>query len=147
MGFVGLCLLVGAAGGALTANALVSWYPSLVPPPGNRPNWVFAPVWTTLYVMMGVAAWLVWLRGGGYRALRCWGWQLAANAAWPAAFFGFRSTGLGLAVILPMLGLIVLTIRAFHRRHRLAAWLLLPYLAWTCYATWLNAGFWWLNRT
>ena len=142
-----LCLLVGAAGGALAANALLFWYPSLIPPPGTPPPWVFAPVWSTLYVTLGVAAWLVWLRDGSYAALRCWSWQLAANAAWPAVFFGFRSTALGLAVILPMLGLIGLTIRAFHRRQRAAAWLLLPYLAWSLYAAYLNAGFWWLNRT
>lgn len=148
---MGLCLLVGAAGGsltrdALTGDALTGWYTLLVAPLGTPPNWLFGPVWTTLYITLGVAAWLVWLRPGSYAALRLWGWQLAANAAWPAAFFGLRSPGLGLLVIAVMLGSTGATIYAFHRRRRLAAWLLLPYLAWLSYAAYLNAGFWWLNR-
>ncbi len=146
LGFVGLCLLVGAAGGAVTADAVKTWYPTLIAPPGTPPNWLFAPVWTTLYLMIGFAAWLVWLRPAAFRPLRLWGWQIAANAAWSSAFFGLRSTGLGLAVILVLVALIGLTIRAFHRRQPLAAWLMGPYLAWTLYATYLNAGFWWLNR-
>ena len=95
---------------------------------------------------IGFAAWLVWLRPAASPPLRLWGWQIAANAAWSSAFFGLRSTGLGLAVILVLVALIGLTIRAFHRRQPLAAWLMGPYLAWTLYATYLNAGFWWLNR-
>ena len=144
---MGLCLLVGAAGGSLTADAMRGWYPSLIPPFGTPPKWVFAPVWTTLYVAMGVAAWLVWLRPGSRAALRVWGWQLAFNAAWPAAFFGLRNPGLGLLDLNVLVGAIGITIQAFHRRHRLAAWLLLPYLAWSLFAFYLNAGFWWLNRT
>ena len=96
VGFVGLCLLVGAVGGSLPAHALQVWYPSLTPPPGTPPNWVFAPVWSALYVMIGVAAWLVWKRRGPSRALRLWGWQLAANALWAPAFFGLRSPPLGM---------------------------------------------------
>jgi benzodiazapine receptor len=147
LGFVGLCLLVGAAGGSLTAEAVRHWYPSLSAPPFNPPNWIFAPVWTALYVDIGVAAWLVWLRPGSNAALRLWGWQLAANAAWPASFFGLRNPGLGLIVIVVMLASTVATIFAFHRRRRLAAWLLMPYLAWSLFAAYLNAGFWWLNQT
>jgi benzodiazapine receptor len=147
LGFVGLCLLVGAASGSVTADAVQAWYPSLAAPRGTPPNWVFAPVWTTLYFMIGVAGWLVWLRPDSFAALRLWGWQLAANVAWSSAFFGMRSTGLGLLVILLLLALICLTLRAFHRKRREAAWLLVPYLAWTVYASYLNAGFWWLNRT
>ena len=147
IGFVGLCLLVGAAGGGLTADAVRQWYPSLVAPPLTPPPWVFAPVWTVLYIMIGVSAWLVWLRPGSYPALRIWGWQLAANAVWPAAFFGMRSPALGLPVIALMLLLTAMTIRAFHPRSLPAALLLLPYLAWSLFATYLNAGFWWLNRS
>ena len=147
LGFVGLCLLVGAAGGSLTAEAVRHWYPSLTAPPLTPPSWVFAPVWTALYIDIGVAAWLVWLRPGSFAALRVWGWQLAANAAWPAAFFGLRNPALGLIVIALMLVLTVATIIAFYRRRRVAAWLMMPYLAWSLFATYLNAGFWWLNRT
>lgn len=146
LAFLGLCLLVGAASGSVAADAVRGWYLSLTPPSGTPPNWVYTPVWTALYIMIGVAGWLVWLRPGAFPALRLWGWQLAMNAAWSAAFFGMRSPGLGLLVILMLLGLIGLTMRAFHWRRRAASWLLLPYLAWTLYAAYLNAGFWWLNR-
>lgn len=144
---MGLCLLVGAAGGSLTTDAVRHWYPSLTAPPLTPPAWVFAPVWTVLYIVIGVAAWLVWLCPGSHPPLRAWGWQLAANATWPAAFFGLRNPGLGLPVIVLMLMLTGVTIRAFHRRSKPAAWLMLPYLAWTCFAAYLNAGFWWLNRS
>lgn len=130
----------------MTAQSVNGWYRLQVHPPGTPPNWVFGPVWTVLYVMMGVAAWLVWKRVGAGPGLRLWGWQLLVNALWTPAFFGLRNPALGLAVILTMLVLIVLTIRAFARVERRAAALMLPYLAWSCYATWLNVGFWWLNR-
>ena len=145
MGFVGLCLLVGAAEAALAAGAVRGWYLSLACPPGTPPSWVFGPVWTALYVMIGVAGWLVWRRAGAGRPLRLWGWQLAANAAWTPAFFGLRSPTLAFAVSLVLLALIVLTIHAFARLCRPAAWLMLPYLAWSGYAAYLAAGFWWLN--
>jgi len=148
IGFVGLCLLVGAAGGAITAPAVRGWYLSLSRPPGTPPDFVFAPVWTTLYVAMGVAAWLVWRRGKGEEiraALRLWGWQLALNALWSPVFFGLHLPGAALVVLLGLLGLIVATLRVFLRIDPWAALLMAPYLAWVCYATYLNAGFWWLN--
>ncbi len=146
LGFVGLCLLVGAAGGALTATSVHDWYPTLNAPPGKPPNWVFGPVWTTLYVMMGASAWLVWKRAGAGPALRLWGWHLAANALWTPLFFGLRNPGAALIGILLLLVLLIATIRAFRRVSRLAEVLLWPYLAWVLFATWLNLGFWWLNR-
>ena len=146
VGFVGLCLLVGAAGGSLTSSSIRGWYLTLDRPPGVPPNWVFPVVWTTLYVMIGTAAWLVWRQPLHRQALRLWGWQLLLNAAWTPAFFGLRSTVLGLVVIVPLLVLIGLTIRAFRRLSPLAALLMVPYALWTLYATYLNAGFWWLNR-
>ena len=146
VGFVGLCLLVGSANGALTARSVQGWYLSLARPPLTPPNWVFGPVWTVLYVMIGVAAWLVWRRQGAGRALRIWGWQLAVNALWSPVFFALHRIGLALAVVAALAGAVALTIRAFARVHRVAAWLLAPYLAWACFAAYLNAGFWWLNR-
>jgi tryptophan-rich sensory protein len=136
---------VGAAEAALTIGAIKSWYLSLNQPPGTPPSWAFGPVWTALYVMIGVAGWLVWRRVGAARPLRLWGWQLAANAAWTPAFFGLHSPLLALAVCLVLLVLIVLTMRAFVRLDRTACWLMAPYLIWTTYATYLSAGFWWLN--
>ena len=146
VGFVGLCLLVGAAGGAITSGGLQGWYLSLSRPPGTPPAWVFGPVWTGLYVTIGVAGWLVWRRAGAAASLRLWGWQLLLNALWAPAFFGLRSTLAGLVVLVPLLGLVLLTVRAFARIDGRAAALLLPYAAWTGFAAYLNAGFCWLNR-
>lgn len=146
MGFVGLCLLVGAAGGSVTASSVRGWYLTLARPPGVPPNWVFPVVWTTLYIMVGTSAWLAWRQPGHQRALRLWGWQLLLNAFWTPAFFGLQSPALALAIILPLLGLIVLTVRAFWTLDRRASLLLLPYGLWCGYATYLNGGFLWLNR-
>lgn len=150
VGFIGLCLLVGATAAAINTQAMTGWYTSLVRPPGAPPNWVFPPVWTILYVMIGTSAWLVWWRASQGRrqraALTLWGWQLLLNAAWSPAFFGMHSTALGLLVIVPLLTVIGLTITVFFRLHRGAAALMVPYICWTAYATYLNAGFWWLNR-
>jgi tryptophan-rich sensory protein len=147
VGFVGLCLLVGAVGGSMTAQALQHWYPTLTAPPGTPPTGVFAPVWTVLYMMIGTAAWLVWKRRGASRPLRMWGWQLAANALWAPIFFGLHSPRLAMGVMLILLVLIALTIRVFRPVRRLAAWLMLPYFAWCLFAAYLNAGFWLLNHT
>jgi len=145
VGFVGLCLLVGASGGTITAHALEPWYASLAYPPLTPPNWLFAPAWTVLYVMLGVSGWMVWQRKGACRPLRMWGWQLAANALWVPAFFGLHSPRLGLAVMAVMLTLIVLTMRSFRRVSAVAGWVMTPYFLWCVFAAYLNAGFWVLN--
>jgi tryptophan-rich sensory protein len=132
------------ADGAVTALSVRTWYLTLTPPPGTPPNWVFGPVWTVLYVMMAVAAWLVW-RVGSMRAVRVWGWQLLLNALWTPAFFGLQSTGLGLVLIVSLLVMVAVTLMIFRRVQPIAALLMVPYLAWVGYATYLNAGFWWLN--
>jgi benzodiazapine receptor len=147
VGFIGLCLLVAVVGGSMTARAVHHWYHTLHAPAGTPPPWVFAPVWTALYMMIGVAAWLVWRRLGAAPSLRLWGWQLAANALWAPAFFGLHSPALAMGVIVVLLLLIALTIRAFRRIHRTAAFLMVPYGAWCLYAAYLNAGFLILNPT
>jgi tryptophan-rich sensory protein len=138
---------VGAANGAATARSVSGWYLSLTAPPGTPPNWVFAPVWMALYVLIGVSAWLVWRRPaiGQRAALQLWGWQLLVNAIWPPIFFGLHSPALGMAAILLLLGMVGFTARAFAAIRPAAGALLLPYAAWTCYAAYLNAGFLWLN--
>ncbi len=145
MGFVGLCLLVSAADTALAATAARGWYMSLNRPPATSPAWVFGPVWSVLYALMGVAGWLVWRRAGPGRALSLWGWQLAANALWASALFGLHNPLLALAVIVALTGLLIATMRSFSRIHRGATYVLVPYLLWTGYALYLNAGFCWLN--
>ncbi|MBV9538183.1 MAG: tryptophan-rich sensory protein [Acidisphaera sp.] len=140
-----MCLLVGAANGAATSVSLHSWYLSLRQPPLTPPEMAFIVVWNVLYLLIGLSAWLVWQRPGYRAPLRMWGWQLLANAVWPAAFFGLRSTSAGLAVIVALLLLLVWTMRRFARIRPVAAWLLAPYLVWTAFAGYLNAGFLWLN--
>ena len=151
IGFVGMALLVWAANGAVTASSVRGWYDSLQAPPGTPPPWLFAPVWTALYPTMGIAAWLVWRRidVGAERkraSLRVWGWQLLVNAMWSPAFFGLHRLGLSLAVIGVLFAAILATTVMFARLQRVAALLMLPYLAWVGYATYLSAGFWLLNR-
>ena len=143
-----MCLTVGVAGGGVTAVNVRAWYMSLSPPPATPPNAVFAPVWTLLYAMMAVAAWLVWRHPDGHRrgALALWGWQLLLNAAWAPLFFGLHLILPALGVILALLVLVALTVAKFLRVDRAAALLMLPYLAWVGFAGYLNAGFWWLNR-
>lgn len=145
VGFVGLTLLVGAVDAAITAPAIRTWYLSLLHPPGTPPNWLFGPVWTVLYLMIAVAAWLAWQQPWHRRALLLWGWQLLANALWMPIFFGLHQIGAALAEVVVVLMLAVLTTAEFVRLSRPAAILMLPYLLWTCYAAYLNAGFWWLN--
>ena len=145
--FLGLCLLVAALGGRVTAGSVASWYPSLQKPAFNPPAWVFAPVWTTLYVLMALAAWFVWRRGGWRhqsRALTLFVLQLALNFAWSPLFFVARQPGLALLDLVALWMLVVWTMRAFARVQPLASWLLAPYLAWVTYAATLNA--WVVNR-
>lgn len=144
-GFVGLCLLVGLADGSVVAGTPRAWYASLYRPPGTPPNWVFAAVWAPLYVLIGIAGWLVWRRSASAQPLRLWGWQLAANACWTPAFFALRSPPLAFAVCLVLLALVARTMLSFWRVQRHAAWFMAPYLGWSCFATYLTAGFWWLN--
>lgn len=146
-------MLAGLVGAGIGSGALRGWYHTLHLPAGVPDERVFGPVWGLLYVLIGVAAWLVWKRGRrgmieqvrAARGLRLWGWQLLLNATWVPAFFGLRSPVLGLVVIIPLLALIAATAWSFARVRRPAAWLMLPYLLWTCYATYLNAGVFWLN--
>jgi tryptophan-rich sensory protein len=141
-------LLTAAIGGLATASSVEDWYPGLIKPPWNPPAAIFGPVWTLLYAMMAVAAWQVWRRreAGDVRlALSLFGVQLALNALWSVLFFGLRQPGLAVAEIVLLWLAIAATIRAFHPFSRVAAWLLLPYLAWVSFAAVLNVTIWRLN--
>lgn len=133
----------------LTAPQIETWYAVLEKPAFNPPSWVFGPVWTTLYTLMGIAAWLVWQAGFDRRAVKValalFIVQFALNLAWTPAFFGLESPLLGLAVIVPLWVAIVATILGFSRIDRRAAALLVPYLAWVSFATVLNYTIWTLN--
>ena len=124
------------------------WYATLAKPPWNPPSWVFGPVWTLLYTLMAVAAWLVWRRGGfavQRGPLICYLVQLALNAAWTPLFFGLHQPGWALADILLLWLALTATLAAFWRVHRAASWLLVPYLAWVSFASALNFELWRLN--
>jgi tryptophan-rich sensory protein len=147
-GFIALCLGVAAAGGAITASSVTTWYAALAKPPFNPPDWVFGPVWTVLYVMMALAAWRVWrarAAPGARLALGAWALQLALNLCWSLVFFGARMIGAALAEILVLLAAIVVTTLLFWRIDRAAGALLFPYIAWVAFATVLNAALWRLN--
>lgn len=140
-----LCFLAPALGAFTGPDG---WYASLHKPSWNPPGWVFGPVWTLLYTMMAVAAWLVWRRGG----LRQQRWplslflaQLVLNAAWTPLFFGLHRPGLALVDIVLLWLALVATITAFRRVHRGAGWLLVPYLAWVSFAAVLNFVLWRMN--
>ena len=146
LAFIALCEGVGLIAGLATQSSVETWYPTLTKPFFTPPNWLFAPVWTLLYALMGVAAYLVWRRRPGVqRALVLFGVQLALNAAWSIVFFGERSISGGLVVILLLLAALLATLAAFWHHARWAGGLLVPYVIWVGYATALNAGLWWLN--
>ncbi len=124
------------------------WYASITKPAWNPPNSIFGPVWTTLYIMMAVAAWLVWQRGGWKqqrKALTIYLVQWALNALWTPLFFGLQRPDLAFAGILLLLASILATIAAFWRVKRTAAILLIPYVLWVSFATVLNFTIWRLN--
>ena len=145
LGWIAVTFLAAAVGSQFMPG---EWYASLEKPAWNPPSWVFGPVWTTLYLLMAIAAWLVWRAygfAGARAALTLYLVQLAANAAWSWLFFGRQDIGLALADIVVLWVLIALTIAHFHRHHRTAALLLLPYLLWVSFATALNFALWRLN--
>ncbi|MEM8946937.1 MAG: TspO/MBR family protein [Planctomycetota bacterium] len=124
------------------------WYAGLNKPTWNPPNWIFGPVWTALYTMMAVSAWLVWCKldwKGGRDLLMLFGVQLALNAAWSWLFFGLHRPELALIDIVALWLAIVATIWSFRPVSQTAAWLLVPYLAWVTFATLLNLALWRMN--
>jgi tryptophan-rich sensory protein len=140
-----------AALGAFVSRRNIGWYRQLDKPGFTPPDAVFGPVWSLLYAGQAVAAWLVW-RDDARRAefdvpaLGSYAVQLGLNAAWTLLFFGLRRPALALIDVCVLWLAIAVTTREFARRHRFAAVLLLPYLAWVTYAAALNASVWWRNR-
>ncbi len=147
--FVIVCELAGILATPFTINAIPSWYSTLNKPPFSPPNFVFGPVWTILYMLMGLSAFLVWQKGVKKEkvknALQFFALQLFLNFIWSILFFGLRSPLLGLIDILILWGLILITIIKFHRVSRPAAYLLIPYILWVSFATILNLSILLLN--
>lgn len=144
-----VCEGAGILGSFFTSPSIPTWYASLIKPPFNPPNWLFAPVWTLLFLMMAVSAFLIWNRGlqqGKIKAaLAVFGIQLLLNVLWSILFFGFLSPLSALIEIIFLWLAILFTIILFFRIDRLAGWLLIPYILWVSFASVLNFFIWYLN--
>jgi tryptophan-rich sensory protein len=147
--FVAICFGAAAVGGWFTNSSVKTWYPGLLKPAGTPPSWVFGPVWSVLYLLMATASWLVWRERHAHDVwlpLGLYFSQLVLNALWSLIFFGLQRPSLVFFEILILLLAIVLTAISFSEYSRCAFWLMTPYLGWVGYATYLNFGFWRLNR-
>jgi translocator protein len=147
--FVVVCFVAAGAGADFTSHSVRDWYPTLRKPSWNPPAWIFGPVWTVLYLMMAIAAWLVWRRRGfegAAGALGIFTLQLALNALWSPLFFGLRNPLAGLLDIVPLWAAILATLVCFLRISPLAGALMVPYWLWVSFATALNFVTWKMNR-
>lgn len=147
--WLALCYFVAWTGAQVSPGiASPEWYSSLNKPEWNPPAWLFGPVWTLLYTMMGIAAWLVW-KDFGFKAakieLTAFLVQLALNGLWSQIFFNIQNVGLALIEILFLLVAIFITTYLFYQRKRAAGWLMVPYILWVSFATALTAAIWVLN--
>ncbi len=145
-----LPLAVGGLSGFFTVKAIPGWYAQLNKPWFNPPNWLFSPVWTSLYIMMGIALWLVWKSDAPQqlkqRAICLFAAQLVLNFFWSLIFFNLHQIGWALVEIIALWTTILLTIFAFAKVSTTAAWLLVPYLSWVSFASILNYSLWGLNK-
>lgn len=144
-----VCLSIGFLSSLITQSSVNDWYITLNKPSFNPPNWLFAPVWTVLYIIMGIAAGVVWGKGFHHiwvkTALYHFGFQLLLNALWSMVFFGLKNVMPALIVIVALLIAIALTIKWFNVVSKKAALLMIPYFLWVCFAALLNYKIWELN--
>lgn len=141
-------LLVGAIAGITTAKAIPTWYATLSQPSFNPPNWLFGPVWTTLYILMGISLYLVWSQPDGKErnmALLAFTVQLVFNFSWSYIFFYYRQLGFALAEIVVLWVSIIVMLVLFYRVRPLTAYLNIPYILWVTFASVLNAAYFKLN--
>lgn len=146
--FIAGCLAVGFVGGLATSSSLQSWYVGMRKPLLNVPNWVFAPVWSFLYLLMAIVGWRLWSVSSDHRLrLRMlFGCQLILSALWSPLFFGLRNPLAGLVDIVLLWGVLLALTRVSWREDRVSGVLLVPYFLWVSFATYLNFALWWLNR-
>jgi benzodiazapine receptor len=147
---VAIPLLIGAIGSIFTQTSVTTWYLELEKPFFNPPNWAFPIAWTTLYVLMGVASWLVWLQFKSKselvkKSLIWYSIQLIFNLMWSYLFFTLKNPALALVEILILYVLIIVTTKYFFSVNKTAGWLMIPYIAWVSFAILLNAGIVYLN--
>lgn len=148
--FIIICELVGIAGSFFTVSSIGSWYIYLNKPVFNPPNWVFGPVWTILYALMGYSAYRIWTKGIKKEkvgnAKEYFIFQLVLNAIWTPVFFGSKDLLMALVIIAVLWLLILKTILLFYKLDKISAYLLIPYLLWVSFATILNFSLWYLNK-
>lgn len=146
---VALPLLAGAIGSAFTFTGIDSWYQTIAKPSFNPPNWIFGPVWTTLYILMGLAFYLIWQAGLKDKfnkdSFILFLVHLAINSLWSIVFFGLQNPGLAFLVIIVLWFMILILIMRFYKIDKRAAWLLIPYILWVSFASVLNFSIWQLN--
>lgn len=146
---IAIAELAGVIGSIFTTPSIPTWYATLAKPELAPPNWIFAPVWTTLFVLMGIAAFLIWRKGLTRKdvqiALGIFLGQLILNTLWSIIFFGFQSPGGAFIEIIFLWFAILTTIIVFARISKPAAWLLVPYILWVSFAGYLNYAIWTLN--
>jgi tryptophan-rich sensory protein len=144
-----ICLFAGFIGSFFTTPAIPTWYAMLQKPSFAPPNWVFFPVWTALFIMMGISLFLIWQKGWEDKkvktAIYLFACQLVLNTFWSIAFFGLKSPFLGLMEIIILWIAILATILTFNKLSRTAAYLLIPYILWVSFAALLNFIIWRLN--
>ena len=147
--FIAVTFVAAGLGAFFASTSVSNWYPMLRKPSWNPPAWIFGPVWTVLYLMMAIAAWLVWRKRGfdsAAGALGLFALQLALNALWSPLFFGLRNPLAGLVDIVPLWAAILATLVCFWKISPLAGTLLAPYWLWVSFATALNFMIWRMNR-
>ena len=146
--FIIVCLGAGGLGAIATTPEIEGWYKMIAKPSWNPPGWIFGPVWTTLYIMMAIAVWLVWKQAGFKAAklpLNSFGVQLLLNVAWSWIFFGMHRPGWAFAEIIVLWLAILATTILFFKKSKIAGGLMVPYLAWVSFASVLNFTIWRLN--
>ena len=146
--FIAICLGAGGLGAIATTAEIDGWYKTIEKPSWNPPGYVFGPVWTTLYIMMAIAAWLVW-KPAGFQSVKVplslFSGQLALNIGWSWVFFNFHQPGWAFGEIVVLWIAIVATTIAFFQSSKTAGWLLVPYVSWVTFAAVLNFAIWRLN--
>ncbi len=144
---IGLCLMLGLLSGFSTAESINGWFRFINKPTWNPPNWIFGPVWTVLYILMGIAVALIWHTHHQNKksAITFFVIQFVLNIAWSFIFFNLQAIGWAFIEIIAMLFYIAITILSFYKISKPAAWLMTPYLIWVLFATVLNGTIWHLN--
>jgi tryptophan-rich sensory protein len=137
--------LASAIGGLFTARSVSTWYVTLIKPSFNPPSWVFGPVWTILYLMMGIALYLVWIKKKEVKAFIAFGTQMFLNVLWSVLFFGLQKPLYAFVEIILLWIAILFTIIYFYRINKTSAYLLIPYISWVSFAAFLNFFIYILN--